>query len=195
MIGGFAYWEPNDKIPISPFVTCQVGHAFAICRQKKISFDNKVWENLKQCLLQIDKYIYQFCSKQTILSLKSFSYYVLTKNEVDVTDKALQLFKLNGIEEFALESLGWLLVALSPKKDSLAKDAVESILKHLKNKVNETAETANFITSYGEDGKKKNGNIFVLIYFIFNFILFYILIYFFFNYFFPFFRSICDVAQ
>ncbi|CAF1558512.1 unnamed protein product, partial [Adineta steineri] len=41
----------------------------------------------------------------------------------------------------------------STEKNDKTDQLIETIYKHLKGKVNETSETANFITSYGDDGQ------------------------------------------
>jgi len=48
--------------------------------------------------------------------------------------------------------LGWILVALNKEK-STYQQSIDKILEKLKTNVTETAETANFITDYGDDGK------------------------------------------
>jgi uncharacterized protein YfaS (alpha-2-macroglobulin family) len=151
--GGFSYWDITEHSSESPFVSCNVGHALAICKQKGILYDESVWNKLKPFLQNIERYLSGWYGKSTKISLKAFSLYVLAKYGEDVSAKALQLFKEYKIDEFPLESFGWLLVALKPKQSTLTKSAIDDILKHLKNKVNETAETANFITSYGDDGQ------------------------------------------
>ena len=151
--GGFSYWEPTPYSSECPFVSSHVGHALAICKQKGIDFDVRVWNKLKPFLKEIENYFMQWFDKLTQNSLKAFSLYVLSKYGEDVSSKALQIFSKNGTGGFSLEALGWLLVAMKPKQESLCKEAINSIMKHLSAKVTETAETANFVTSYGDDGK------------------------------------------
>lgn len=62
-----------------------------------------------------------------------------------------------------MESLGWLMVAMTDANGNHGNKHIATIIEYLNNNVNETAETANFITSYGDDGnlfsrQKKNSN-------------------------------------
>eukprot|EP01091_Cochliopodium_minus_P010623 TRINITY_DN2855_c0_g1_i2.p1 TRINITY_DN2855_c0_g1~~TRINITY_DN2855_c0_g1_i2.p1 ORF type:complete len:1932 (-),score=539.22 TRINITY_DN2855_c0_g1_i2:115-5910(-) len=102
--GGFSYWEPNNYSEESVFVSCNVAHCLAICKQKKISYDVKVWEKLKPFILNLEKYMKHWYSDITINSLKAFSYYVLTKYGDDVVIDAQNLLK-KGIEAFSFEAL------------------------------------------------------------------------------------------
>ena len=95
-------------------------------------------------------------------SIRCYALYVLTKYGEDVSAKASQLFKTHGFDKIPLEALGWLLVALKPKQSSLTKSDIESIIKHLKNKVNETAEVKKKIFIF----------YFFIILFFFEFLLF-----------------------
>ncbi|CAF1545081.1 unnamed protein product [Didymodactylos carnosus] len=65
--------------------------------------------------------------------------------------EASKFFKRSAFDKLSLEALGWLLVALSSGENSNKHQTIEIIYKHLKDKVSETGETANFITSYGDD--------------------------------------------
>jgi hypothetical protein len=46
--------------------------------------------------------------------------------------------------------LGWLMIAMYTDKSKKTTDAIAAILKFIQNRVNETAETANFITKYSD---------------------------------------------
>jgi hypothetical protein len=48
------------------------------------------------------------------------------------------------------DSLGWLMIAMYTDKSKKTTDAIAAILKFIQNRVNETAETANFITKYSD---------------------------------------------
>ena len=88
---------------------------------------------------------------------------MLTKYGEDVSAKASQLLKTHGFSKIPLEALGWLLVALKPKQSTVTKSDIESIIKHLKNKVNETAEV------------KKNFNLIFFFFFLISILIFYLL--------------------
>jgi uncharacterized protein YfaS (alpha-2-macroglobulin family) len=50
----------------------------------------------------------------------------------------------------SFDSLGWLMIAMRTDKSKKTTDAIAAILKFIQNRVNETAETANFITKYSD---------------------------------------------
>ena len=93
-------------------------------------------------------------------SLKAFALYTRfrTQNlnnqqkDISIATEAASHFLNNGVSGFSFEALGWLLAALSGfEENEKINKAKNQIITHLKNNVNETAETANFITNYGSD--------------------------------------------
>jgi len=112
----------------------------------------KYLENIQS---EIDQLSYtKYWSETTRFSLISYALYVRAKNHQNVATEALQLFTQTGFNKLSLEALGWLLIALSTDKNNHSTTpAIKTIYKHLQGKVNETSETANFITSYGDDGQ------------------------------------------
>lgn len=92
-------------------------------------------------------------SEQTLFSLMSYALYVRTKFLQNVTNQAVELFMRSGFDKLSLEALGWLLVALSTETSYSSHQMIELIYNHLKGKVSETSETANFITSYDDDSQ------------------------------------------
>eukprot|EP01091_Cochliopodium_minus_P005035 TRINITY_DN1498_c0_g1_i3.p1 TRINITY_DN1498_c0_g1~~TRINITY_DN1498_c0_g1_i3.p1 ORF type:complete len:2381 (-),score=691.25 TRINITY_DN1498_c0_g1_i3:21-7163(-) len=147
--GGFGSWEASSYT--DPFISCYIGFCLAVCKQKNIPFDSSVWLKLKPFLERIENHLCVWYSKMTKNSLKAFSLFVLTKFGENVTDKAIDLFKKNEFHEFSLESLGWLVVSLQGSSQS--EEYTKKILNYLYSNIHETAETANFVTSYGDDGK------------------------------------------
>jgi hypothetical protein len=95
----------------------------------------------------------KYWSETTRFSLISYALYVRAKHTQNVTKEASELFKRAGVNKLSLEALGWLLIALSTENNQNTSQLIETIYKHLKGKVSETSETANFITSYGDDGQ------------------------------------------
>ena len=83
----------------------------------------------------------------------SYALYVRAKCSEAVVKEASELFARSGLNKLSLEALGWLLVALSTERNTNTDQLIATIYKHLKGKVSETSETANFITSYGDDGQ------------------------------------------
>ena len=158
--GGFGYWTNRNDLHADPFVSVHVAHCLVVVEQKQ-TFDidlyllQNVLVYLANIQTEIDQLPYtKYWSEITRFSLISYALYVRTKNRQNVAVEALQLFTQTGFQKLSLEALGWLLIALSSDaNDKAASAAIETIYQHLKGKVSETAETANFITSYGDDGQ------------------------------------------
>ncbi len=111
----------------------------------------KYLENIES---EIDQLSYsKYWSERTRFSLMSYALYVRTKYFQNIADQASELFQRTGFDKLSLEALGWLLVALSTDTMHNKDQTIELIYKYLKNKVNETSEIANFITSYDDDGQ------------------------------------------
>ncbi|CAF1513297.1 unnamed protein product, partial [Didymodactylos carnosus] len=157
--GGFGYWTNRNDSYADPYMSMHVAHCLAVVINKKVLDVNesllsnalKYVENIES---EIDQLPYsKYWSEITRYSLISYSLYVRTKHRRNVAGEASQLFKRSGFDKLSLEALGWLLVALFTGENNNKDQTVEIIYNHLKGKVSETAETANFITSYGDDGQ------------------------------------------
>ncbi|CAF2547681.1 unnamed protein product [Rotaria sp. Silwood2] len=157
--GGFGYWTNRNDFHADPYMSIHAAHCLAVVVNKKIfDVDEDMLENtlryLKNIESEIDQLPYsKYWSEKTRFSLMSYALYVRTKFLQNMTDQALELFQRSGFDKLTLEALGWLLVALSADIIHNNQQTIELIYKYLKGKVNETSETANFITSYGDDGQ------------------------------------------
>ena len=152
--GGFGFWtKRNDSHP-DPFVSVHAAHCLVVVTRKNIcQVDNSMLRNALKYLANIQSEVNEL-SETTRFSLICYGLYVRAKHLENVAGAALQLFTQTGFNKLSLEALGWLLMALSTDKNNKSIiQAIEMIYEHLKGKVNETAETANFITSYGDDGQ------------------------------------------
>ncbi|CAF3804548.1 unnamed protein product [Rotaria sp. Silwood1] len=157
--GGFGYWTNRSDSDADPFMSVHVAHCLVVIDQKKVfSVDYEMLNSALRYLENIEEEINRllsakYWSETTRFSLVSYTLYVRAKNGQNVANDASQLFQKAGFNKLSLEALGWLLIALSTDTDNAQKKTIESIYKHLKGKVNETSETANFTTSYGDDGQ------------------------------------------
>jgi alpha-2-macroglobulin len=120
--------------------------------------DMNVLENALKYLENIESEIgrlsyTKYWSETTRFSLISYALYVRAKHSQNVADQASQLFARSGFQKLSLEALRWLLVALFTRRNNNTDQLIATIYKHLKGEVGETSETANFITSYGDDGQ------------------------------------------
>ncbi|CAF4209806.1 unnamed protein product [Rotaria socialis] len=157
--GGFGYWTNRNDSYADPYMSVHVAHCLVVVMNKKV-FDvntnmlNNALTYLENIESEINQLSYtKYWSDLTRFSLISYALYVRAKHLQNVADEASQLFERSRFDKLSLEALGWLLVALSTDKNNNKDKIIEIIYKHLKGKVSETSETANFITSYGDDGQ------------------------------------------
>ncbi|CAF4119037.1 unnamed protein product, partial [Adineta steineri] len=157
--GGFGYWTNRNDSYADPFVSVHTAHCLVVVIKKQVcNVDMYMLDNVLNYLTniesEIDKLPYSkhWC-ETTRFSLISYALYVRAKHLQIVANEALELFARSGLNKLSLEALGWLLISLSTEKNDKTDQLIETIYKHLKGKVNETSETANFITSYGDDGQ------------------------------------------
>lgn len=161
--GGFGYWTKRSDSWADPFVSIHVAHCLIVIMKKQgnlhkcnidIGMLNRVINYLENIESEIDQHPYaKHWSDVTRFSLISYALYVRAKNEQVVAKEASDLFTRAGLKKLSLEALGWLLVALSTNKTNQTNDTIKHIYNHVKGQVSETSETANFITSYGDDGQ------------------------------------------
>ncbi|CAF3912925.1 unnamed protein product [Adineta steineri] len=157
--GGFGYWTNREGANADPFVSIHTAHCLVVVMDKQVcDIDGNMFNNALQYVTNIESEINQllyakYWSEITRFSLMSYALYVRTKGSQNVANEAVDLFTRSGFNKLSLEALGWLLVALSTEKNATTTQSIETIYKHIKGKVSETAETANFITSYGDDGQ------------------------------------------
>nr|CAG4709005.1 unnamed protein product [Naegleria fowleri] len=147
--GGFGYWTYNDYLEVSPYVTCHVAHALARCKLAGYSLNTTMVSKLVPVLKSIERYCVHY-GDESIRSIKAYAYYTLALlGETDAKELAEKLYqekKLKG----NLEYLAWLATTIYLGNNKKATTIVNEIMEHLIKNANETAQTANFVTSYGD---------------------------------------------
>ncbi|CAF1018384.1 unnamed protein product [Adineta steineri] len=157
--GGFGYWTNRDDSYADPFISVHVAACLNIALRTQIcNVDMNMLDNVLNYLTniesEIDKLPYsEYWCETTRFSLICYALCVRAKHRQMVANEALELFARSGLNKLSLEALGWLLIALNIEKNDKTNQLIDSIYNHLKGKVSETSETANFITSYGDDGQ------------------------------------------
>ncbi|KNC56184.1 uncharacterized protein AMSG_02198 [Thecamonas trahens ATCC 50062] len=150
--GGFGYW--NDRA--DPYVTCHVAHALAKCVERGLDVPDNLVSRTIRYLQDIDSHLahwpFVLYSLKTLNGFRAYAAFALTRLGVDSGRRAAEVFRAHPIHEFSLEALGWLLVALSVTSVGGIDDPKAAILKHLAGRVNETAQTAFFVSDYGDEG-------------------------------------------
>ncbi|CAF1253132.1 unnamed protein product [Rotaria sordida] len=157
--GGFGYWTNRSDCYADPFISVHAAHCLVVVVKKQVcDIDMSMLDNVLRYLENIESEIDQlpygkYWSETTRFSLISYALYVRAKHLQIIANEAFKLFQRSGFNKLSLEALGWLLVALTTEKNNNTDQLIQTIYKHLKGKVSETSETANFITSYGDDGQ------------------------------------------
>ena len=144
--GGWGYWGSAQKS--SPFVSCHVALFLAMAQRKGYEPNAASLQKALSFLssrLETSMADYNEMSKN---NLRALAVYVRMEGGVSVEKEADALYdKIKG-DDCPLDVMGWLLSCVSS-------NVRKSILSYLRNRVNETAETANFITKYEVSSQAK----------------------------------------
>ncbi|MFU8805997.1 MAG: alpha-2-macroglobulin family protein, partial [Bradymonadaceae bacterium] len=146
--GGFGFWRRGEAS--WPYSTVHVTHALARAKQKGYDVPEQTLTRAHNYLRSIDRRIpghYSRHSRNTIIA--SALYVRLVLGDQDAA-AARQLFDKEGFEHLSMEALGWLMSVMA--QDGASSTQLDKIRRHFENKVEETAATAEFTSSYGEHG-------------------------------------------
>ncbi|MFW6070369.1 MAG: alpha-2-macroglobulin family protein, partial [bacterium] len=145
--GGFPSWRRGDDS--IPFFSIHVAHA--LYRAQEMGFDvpQETVQRSLEHLRTIESYYPSWYGERIRHSLSSYALYV--RHLMGDTDraKAADLLDEAGLEELSLEAVAWLWQVLGD--DPAYAEQNEAIHRHLQNRAVETANAANFTTSYGDD--------------------------------------------
>jgi len=147
--GGFPFWRRGYKS--WPFVSIHVTHALVRAKAKGFKVPAQMYRRAMRHMKNIERYIPSWYSKATRRAIIAYSLYVRAMgNDADV-EKAKNLFaKFKDQKHPPMEAVAWLYPVFSGSDK--AKEEVAFIRKLLNNRVDETAATAQFTTSYGDKG-------------------------------------------
>jgi uncharacterized protein YfaS (alpha-2-macroglobulin family) len=145
--GGFGFWRRGDED--WPYVGIHVAHALTRAKEKGYDVPQAMLDKSKSYLREIERHIPRRYSADARNSLIAYALY--TRNRMGDHDaaRARKLIADVGLEKLPLEAVGWLLPVLSGDRASAAE--VSAIRRLLDNRAEETAGTAHFTTSYGDD--------------------------------------------
>ena len=145
--GGFPIWERNRES--YPFHTVHVAHALAVASQKGFAIPAEMQANVQSYLQTIESHYPHWYSQDVRWALSAYALYVRhLAGDSDFT-KARALLNEAGIENLSLEANAWLWDILA--NDPSAAEDVAAIRRYISNRAVETADAANFTTSYGDD--------------------------------------------
>uniref|UniRef100_A0A7S1KRW4 Alpha-2-macroglobulin domain-containing protein n=1 Tax=Percolomonas cosmopolitus TaxID=63605 RepID=A0A7S1KRW4_9EUKA len=164
--GGFGFWV--DSRYVSLHSTNHVAHALVRAKNDRHDVPNKVYTRVISFISSMKSHARrEGYSKVCELALRAYAVYTLSLmdekvcgvQDVSILKEAERIFEEgNGVSATILtaESLAWLCFAMFVSSTDKAQHKhVKEILHWIKNRVNETAETANFITSFSDPGESK----------------------------------------
>jgi alpha-2-macroglobulin len=139
--GGFAFWRRGD--PSWPFVSLHAAHALQWAKDKGFTVPAPALPRAQGYLKDIERHIPREYGPEVRRTIAAYALHVRARMGDRDPGKARALFREAGLEKLSFESLGWLLPLLD------AADAA-AVVRHLENRVTETAAAAHFAVSYGE---------------------------------------------
>lgn len=138
--GGFVVWTRRD--PADAFVSVHATHALVRARSQGITVPPGVLENALRFLEDIENHYTVRYSR--LARVATLSYALATRamlGSVDVAEVRRLIEQAGGVGELPIEAAAWLLAALAgenvPEK--------EALVRHLLNRVSETAGSASFV--------------------------------------------------
>ncbi len=144
--GGFSFWRSDDAS--IPYISVHVAHAFARAKAKGYEVPNQMIAKSLDYLKNIEAKYPQEYSEKSRWAISAYALYVRDLLGENDAAKAKKLLNEVGLEKLSLETDGWLLSVLTNDKNSA--NEVETIKRHLLNRVTETAGNAHFVTNYSD---------------------------------------------
>jgi hypothetical protein len=145
--GGFAFWRRGHASV--PYVSVHVAHALVRAQSKDFAVPAEMLNKSQSYLRQIESKIPRDYSPESKRAIQAYTLYVraLMKDRDGARARRL-IAEAGGVEKLSIESLGWLLPVLSGDAASLQE--TQAIIRHLNNRVTETAGAAHFADAYSD---------------------------------------------
>jgi uncharacterized protein YfaS (alpha-2-macroglobulin family) len=144
--GGFAFWRRGDEE--WPYISIHVANALARAKEKGYDVPQSMLDKSKSYLRDIERHIPSYYSRECRATLIAYALNVRARMGDRDAARARRLIAEEGLDKLPLEAVGWLLPVLSGDRNSTAE--VAAIRRLLNNRAEETAATAHFTTSYGD---------------------------------------------
>jgi uncharacterized protein YfaS (alpha-2-macroglobulin family) len=144
--GGFAYWERGyDSVP---YLTVYVASALQAAHAKGYTAGAPMIERAKPYLKSIENHYPSTYPKEVRWAISAYALHIRKQmGDLDIA-KAKRLFAEAGVDKLSMEANGWLLSVFAGNAAAAAER--KAIVRHVMNKVSETAGAASFTTSYGD---------------------------------------------
>ncbi|HEU4730007.1 MAG TPA: alpha-2-macroglobulin family protein [Kofleriaceae bacterium] len=145
--GGFAFWDRG--FPSEPYLTVYVTQALAHARDKGFVVPAPILERAKGYLREIERHFPAFYPREVRWAISAFALYTRKQlGDLDLARARQLLAEAGGPDKLPMEADGWLLATLA--QNAGAADERRAIVRHVQNRVSETAGAANFTTGYGD---------------------------------------------
>jgi uncharacterized protein YfaS (alpha-2-macroglobulin family) len=145
--GGFGFWRKGERD--WPFLGVHVAHALIRAKQKNFAVPQTMLDKSVKYLRGVESRIPSEYSVDTKRSLVAYSLYVrMLMGDRDAA-RSRKLLAASDIRYLPVETMGWLLAVLTG--DAQSQTEVSQLRTALKSRVSETAATAHFVSSYGDD--------------------------------------------
>ncbi|MBA2663285.1 MAG: hypothetical protein H0U74_13440 [Bradymonadaceae bacterium] len=144
--GGFGFWKRGEQS--WPYTSLHVAHALNRAKKKGYAVPAEMLERADAYLVAIEKSIPPMYGEHAKYALMAYALYVRDVGGKRDLAGAKALFKRAGLGKLSLEAVGWLLSVFA--QDASVASERDAIRKHLNNRVQETAATAQFASDYGD---------------------------------------------
>ncbi len=146
--GGFAFWDRG--YPSNPYLTVHVANALTRAKAKGYKVPQGMFDRVRPYLTNIEQHYDAYYPPEIRWTISAYALYTRKlMGDLDVK-KAQKLLADATLPKLPMEATGWLLGTLAGNKDAEADR--KAIVRHVMNKVSETAGAANFTTGYSDGG-------------------------------------------
>jgi uncharacterized protein YfaS (alpha-2-macroglobulin family) len=140
--GGWDFWTRG--VESNPYVSLHVAHALVRVKSKGFAVDEAMLAQSLNYVRTIESHIPANYSQSCKWSLRAYALYIQRLEGHPDAAKANALLREGGVKGLSVEAIGWILPSLTEGK--------AEVRRYLANQVVETAATAQFSSSYGDDG-------------------------------------------
>jgi uncharacterized protein YfaS (alpha-2-macroglobulin family) len=145
--GGFTWWRRG--YPSDPYLTAYVTNALVRAKAKGYKGADEMIQRAKPYLKDIERYYAPWWPQTVKWAISAYALYTRKQyDDVDIAKTKKLVAEAKKLEEFTMETIGWLLGTVAKHKDAV--ELRKELVRHSLNKVSETAGAANFTTSYGD---------------------------------------------
>jgi uncharacterized protein YfaS (alpha-2-macroglobulin family) len=147
--GGFPFWQRGYES--WPYLTVHVTNAIVRAKDKGFTVEKAALDNALEYLKTIERRYPHWYPEEVKRTITSYALYTrMLAGDRDVARAKGLIKEAGGVDKLSMEAAGWLLGVMAGQADASAERA--AMLRHLDNKVSETAAAANFTTSYRDGG-------------------------------------------